>query len=211
MNDYLINSFIYLNKNSISEELCDELIKLYEDEKERKYEGVVHSGLRKDIKDTTDFIIPRTDEKWTKVFNFLEKELTTNIQKYYSQLNNYDEKSGYSNNGQKTNRKYKMLNYEKFDLSGFMMQRYIKNTGRYIYHHDFAADHKNSKHRVITYLWYLNTVEEGGETELFGDYKIKPEKGKLLLFPASWTFPHCGKMPISDNKYIITGWCYVNY
>ena len=35
---------------------------------------------------------------------------------------------------------------------------------------------------------------------------IKPEAGKLLLFPASWTFPHCGQMPISHDKYIITGW-----
>jgi hypothetical protein len=53
-------------------------------------------------------------------------------------------------------------------------------------------------------------VENGGETEIWDDFKIKPETGKLLLFPSSWTFPHRGVMPISDNKYIITGWLYVN-
>jgi len=210
MNDYLIDSFIYLNKNSISHELCDDLIKIFEEEAYSKYEGVTASGLNKDIKDTTDFVITKTNEKWTKMYDFLEKELNANLKKYYIQLNKYDEQSGYSNNGQKSSKKYKMLNYEKFNISTFMMQRYKKNTGRYIYHDDSSIDYKNSKHRVVTYLWYLNTVEEGGETEFWGNYKIKPEKGKLILFPASWTFPHCGKMPISDNKYIITGWLYVN-
>ena len=28
MNNYLIDTFVYLNKNSISHELCDDLIKL---------------------------------------------------------------------------------------------------------------------------------------------------------------------------------------
>ena len=90
-----------------------------------------------------------------------------------------------------------------------MAQRYIRNEGRYVYHNDFSVDIKNKKNRVITYLWYLNDVEEGGETD-FPDLNlmIKPETGKLVLFPASWDFPHCGKMPISSNKYIVTGWLY---
>ena len=112
MNNYLIDTFVYLNNNSISHELCDDLIKLYEEETE-KYEGVTHSGLNKDIKDTTDFVIPKLNEKWSKMYDFLEKELKTNLKKYYSQLNKYDEQSGYSNNGQKSSKKFKMLNYEK--------------------------------------------------------------------------------------------------
>ena len=63
---------------------------------------------------------------------------------------------------------------------------------------------------MFTYLWYLNTVIEGGETVFWDSYKIKPEAGKIVLFPACWTFPHTGKMPISNDKYIITGWIYVN-
>jgi hypothetical protein len=54
-------------------------------------------------------------------------------------------------------------------------------------------------------------VNEGGETEFFnGRIKIKPEKGKLLLFPSTWTFMHKGNTPISSNKYIVTGWLYAD-
>jgi len=61
--------------------------------------------------------------------------------------------------------------------------------------------------RIITFIWYLNNVEEGGET-LFEDFKIKPMEGSLLFFPATWTYPHSGAMPTSNDKYIITGWIY---
>ena len=88
-----------------------------------------------------------------------------------------------------------------------MIQKYQKNKGKYVYHND--ASFESTKYRVITYIWYLNDVEEGGETEFFGEYCVKPEKGKLVLFPASWTFPHCGKIPISHDKYIVTGWLYI--
>ena len=90
----------------------------------------------------------------------------------------------------------------------FMVQRYLKNEGKYIYHNDFTIDVDKNEYRIMTYLFYLNDVEEGGETVFWNDHKIKPEKGKLILFPACWTFPHCGRMPISSNKYIITGWIY---
>ena len=61
--------------------------------------------------------------------------------------------------------------------------------------------------RIITFIWYLNNVEEGGET-LFEDFKIKPMEGSSLFFPATWTYPHSGAMPTSNDKYIITGWIY---
>jgi hypothetical protein len=60
----------------------------------------------------------------------------------------------------------------------------------------------------LTYIWYLNDVNEGGETIIWDNHKIKPTTGKLLLFPATWTYPHSGLMPISNDKYIITGWIY---
>jgi hypothetical protein len=101
----------------------------------------------------------------------------------------------------------KYLNLFNLDyfIEYFVIQKYEKNKGKYIFHDDSRIDYTNTKHRIFTYIWYLNDLHEGGETE-FINFKIIPEKGKLLLFPACTFFPHCGKMPISDDKYIITGW-----
>lgn len=54
-------------------------------------------------------------------------------------------------------------------------------------------------------------MTEGGETEFWSKYRIKPEAGKLVLFPASWAFPHRAIVPLSSDKYIITGWLWEYY
>ena len=62
-------------------------------------------------------------------------------------------------------------------------------------------------HRVLVWSIYLNDVEEGGETEFLHQSKrIKAEKGKILIFPASFTHLHRGNPPLSGDKYILTGW-----
>jgi len=176
-----------------------------------KYEGVTYGGLNKNIKDTQDMVIPNAPDKtgfdkWSKIQKFLEKELAKNTKEYIKTLDDLVVKNHEKEN---TTREYSTFgNFATND--SFMIQKYTKQKGRYIYHNDFQSDYKNKKYRAITYLWYLNNVEEGGETEFWGTHKIKPETGKLLLFPASWTFPHRGKMPISSDKYIITGWLYLH-
>ena len=54
---------------------------------------------------------------------------------------------------------------------------------------------------------YLNTIEEGGETEfLYINKRIKAKQGRLILFPASFTHTHRGNPPIGQDKYIISTW-----
>ena len=38
--------------------------------------------------------------------------------------------------------------------------------------------------------------------------KIKPKKGRLLIFHSTWTYIHGANTPISNDKYITTGWYY---
>jgi len=201
-----MDKLIYENNFSIPQILCDEIIDLYEKNQELHYQGMTHGGIQKHIKDTRDFIIPKCSndtEEWFKVEKFLYKELQKNFEKYKSKLNDtYEFK--YENN---TNLLYKILDSEQH-VDHFMIQKYIMGKGKYTYHHDFFNDITKKRHRTVTYLWYLNDVEEGGETEFWGTYKIQPKKGKLIFFPACWCFPHRGKMPISSDKYIITGWFY---
>jgi len=193
--------FIRQYPNSIPNLLCEDIIQLFETEKD-KYKGITINGVNIEIKDTTDFIIPKNNITWSNIEMLLYNELYDALKLFKTDISKPD---------------YNMNNYNKtFSFFGnnelfahtFMVQKYIKGVGKYIYHDDFTKTSKSM--RVITFLWYLNDVEEGGETVFWDNYKIKPEAGKLLLFPATWTYPHTGKMPVSDNKYIITGWLEYN-
>ena len=60
--------------------------------------------------------------------------------------------------------------------------------------------------RILVWMIYLNTVDEGGETEfLYQSERTKPEEGKIVLAPADFMHTHRGNPPISNDKYIITG------
>jgi hypothetical protein len=191
----LIN-FIYENSVSIPDELCDNIIELF-DLQENKGAGSTYGGIQKDIKDTTDFNIPRhNSENWSKIWKFLLNELHKNLKVYHKRLiDNYQV--------------YNILT-ENVIIENFMVQHYKKGVGKYTYHNDGQTNYRLNTRRIITYIWYLNDVDEGGETEFFREYRITPQKGKIVLFPANWCYPHCGKVPISSDKYIITGWVYTD-
>ena len=56
-------------------------------------------------------------------------------------------------------------------------------------------------------MWYLNTIEEkdDGYTEFIDGTKIQPVVGRLIFFPATWTFLHRGYPP-KVKKYLCNGW-----
>ena len=184
---------IYIKENSIDTKLCKEIIELYE-KSDFKYPGTTCDGTNKDIKDTNDLHFTFDVNTWKHIDNILFDKLNICLKEYF----------------QKINEKCYTICYDNVTDTGFQIQKYIKNKGKYIYHNDSLILVNENKKRIITYLWYLNNVDEGGETEFFGYYKIKPQAGKIVLFPACWTYPHCSKTPISDDKYIITGWVYIN-
>ena len=54
---------------------------------------------------------------------------------------------------------------------------------------------KSSARKLVIQL-YLNTIEEGGETEfLYINKRIKAEQGRLIIFPAAFTHTHRGNPP----------------
>ena len=202
----MFSEFVYQNDSSLSPELCNRIITLFEND-DSKYEGITIGGLQKNVKNTMDLMINPLDVKWIKINKTLENELINNVKIYIDNINSLISSYDVENNNIN---KFKLFSNKILTThSKFMIQRYIKNEGKYIYHNDGLVDYTDKRQRVLTFLWYLNDVAEGGETEFLGN-KITPTAGKLILFPASWCFPHRGVMPISNNKYIITGWLYVS-
>jgi hypothetical protein len=203
MSNTIFDRYVYQKRNSIPNEICDKIIEYFEGE-EGRYKGITSEGLNEDVKKTMDFIIPNEDDeqtKWSSIINILTSQLQENITEYMTSLKSHP--NFISDN-------YRFLYAKYLTEDNYQIQKYKKGEGRYVYHEDGSIDWERQRYRVITFLWYLNDVVEGGETEILGDIIVKPERGKLLLFPACWTFPHRGKMPISNDKYIITGWFYVN-
>ena len=85
--------------------------------------------------------------------------------------------------------------------TGFPIQRLGKGD-LYDWHHDGLL----SKPYFIQIIFYLNTLQEnqGGCTEFIDGRKVRPEVGKVLVYPCSWTFPHKGGEILDGYKYICT-------
>ena len=66
------------------------------------------------------------------------------------------------------------------------------------------SDSLGNAKRFLVFFWYLMDVAEGGAT-VFPDLQIevKPKKGRLLMFPPFWMYPHMGVAPVSGPKYIL--------
>lgn len=115
-------------------------------------------------------------------------------------------------------RYYKSVVYDtrywpaKFGLEHFRIKHYAPGgEDRFDIHVD-AASNETSK-RFLIFFWYLNTVDVGGETEIFLNgappRKVKPQVGRLIMFPPFWMFPHQGHPPMSGDKYLLSS--YLHY
>ena len=59
--------------------------------------------------------------------------------------------------------------------------------------------------RFLSVVVYLNDDFEGGETEMLGRRYI-PKKGKALIFPSNWNYPHRACEVTKGTKYALVTW-----
>lgn len=90
----------------------------------------------------------------------------------------------------------------------FRFKKYMPNDVDEFKFHVDVQDWQSAS-RFLVCFFYLNDVEEGGET-VFQPHRmlpptdvVKPVAGRLLMFPPLWTHPHAGLKPISGPKYIL--------
>jgi hypothetical protein len=87
----------------------------------------------------------------------------------------------------------------------FKIQKTEPGQGFHVWHCESWS--RASCHRLLVWTLYLNDVEEGGETEfIYQHLRIKPKTGTLVIWPSEFTHTHRGNPPISNVKYIVTGW-----
>mgnify|MGYP001169561180 CR=1 FL=1 len=180
------NDLIYIDPHSLTKDVCEEIINRFEKD-DRKSEGITTSGkVQTELKKSLDLTISGLNE-WKDLDEILFKSANDALEVYATKIEKESTISLWS---------------DELKDNGYTVKKY--EPGDYFkWHVDSHVD--NGWVRQIAFIWYLNDVTEDGETEFkFSGKKIKPEAGKLILFPASWTYPHRGISPKNSNKYIIT-------
>jgi hypothetical protein len=95
--------------------------------------------------------------------------------------------------------------YARHANYAFKVQKTEVGQGYHIWHSE--SGNRDNSTRILAWTLYLNDVEEGGETEfLYYPKRVKPKAGTLVLWPAGFTHTHRGNPPLSNTKYIATGW-----
>lgn len=101
-----------------------------------------------------------------------------------------------------------------FRIGQINAQKYEQSAGGYPYVHSEVypeGGENDALHRVLLFMFYLNDVEVGGETQFYyQQMKIAPRVGRMVIAPAYFTHSHCGHVPQSGDKYILTSWVLFN-
>ena len=88
---------------------------------------------------------------------------------------------------------------------GFNIQHYKPGEG-YLNWHSERSIHLTHQ-RALTFMTYLNDVEDGGGTEFkYQGLRHNAKKGKTLIWPSDFTHTHRGQKSETQEKYITTGW-----
>ena len=176
-----------------NDKLFKNLINYFEDNPQLHRQGVMGGGrnINLDKKKTTEISIDpiNLEDKTHSIFYEYFNELFACYNDYKNQWPFLKEK------------------LPVVDIPSFNLQRYLAGDHFSQVHTERIS--KSNMHRVFAWMTYLNDLESNanGYTNFTHyDLKIKPLKGKTLIWPAEWTHAHAGETLIKGRKYIITGW-----
>lgn len=181
-----LNDLIKVYDNVLESSVCDFLVNFFETNKDKqelvqndRKPNFTQLNLTENCK-----ISPEVDN----VHNFLISKVFEYKKKYYEFIDD-------------------RCFPETHNFEQFRIKKYNPGGNDLFDTHINVVDY-NTARRFLSFLFYLNNVDDGGET-VFTNLKIKPKMGSLLVFPPMWMFPHRGEPPISNTKYIMS--VYLHY
>jgi len=218
--------FIASYDHALTPEHCKNLIKKFERSR-KKEPGLTGHGQNLQAKNSMDINIsldPDWDKEHQEICQITLRFLTSYMRKYSHMLSGAVSISvPHPQTGEPmmiTEEIVKILEdatvssliQKIYHLGTINIQKYDRKQGGY---HHFHSENYPSMgdpeqlglHRVLLFMYYLNDVREGGETEfLYQERKLKPTKGQLVFAPSGFTHTHKGHIPLSNDKYILTSW-----
>ena len=188
-----LTDFVRIYDNNLSAKFCGKIINAFDADEEHHIKSTIgiprtpNLGIRDAIEMNCTKRAADSSE-WTVIMDVLNRHAASSFERYKHDLI----VSGYP---------AEQL-FNTVMLEQWRMHRYDPDKHYYKEHID-AIDARTSK-RMLMMLYYLNTVEEGGETSFKTiNIKVKPVEGRLAITPAWFGYPHSAVMPISNTKYMI--------
>ena len=186
-----MDNFIEIYKNVFDTNFCDKVIKYFQQADELGFtlNRQDHDKASKLNKDDLAMFIPEItlNHSSAEIVNTFNNLFWENCYKKYAA-------------------KYSSLDeFEQHRLYTLKVQKTEPGQGYHLWHAE--ASGRAVSNRILAWTVYLNDNFEAGETEfLYQQYRYKPSKGDVVIFPAGFTHTHRGNPPIGGDKYIITGW-----
>lgn len=217
--------FIEAYDGAMSSELCAKLISKFELSSDLHKQGETGAGVNRSMKDSTDLSIPEAGE-WQGLRTEILDVTLQHLLKYTTKYNSLiyggvtftipDPSTGDAM--MITEQTIKRLS--DMEIGNLMLrlyrpgqlniQKYNAGTGGYHHWHSeiYPRDTNcETLHRVLLFMFYLNDVAEGGETEfLYQNRSISARAGTMVIAPAGFTHTHRGNLARSGDKYILTSW-----
>lgn len=219
-----MHDFIEIYPNALSPQLCEALIERFE-ASDRRVAGRTGHGVDKAKKDSLDVALTGLGE-WRDLHDQVNdaalKHLLQYLRKYPYLLTGplgltwIDAATGAprpitaDDVVHASDAELAAYVFRVFRPGQLILQKYQQNSGGYHYWHSEIYPREAScetLHRVLLFMFYLNSVAEGGETEfLYQQRSLRPEQGVMVIAPGGFTHTHKGHVPRSSDKYIVTSW-----
>lgn len=186
LKDHNFPSESFIGGFYINDNICDDLIKYFNDNRLAATPGTVGGAdgatVKREVKDSMDLRVS-PDEKNVYVSKYLFA-LGTALKEYQ--------------------KKYTMLNHmRRYTLSGnWNIQYYTAGQG----YKDWHCERSFNNKRLLVWMTYLNDVPDGGTEFLYQKIISPAKKGLTLFWPTDWTHTHRGQISEHHEKYIATGW-----
>jgi hypothetical protein len=182
----LIGDYVFYVRELLPKDLCRTFLENYaQDERKRAGRTLGSRGEHSshdEVKISTDLEI-RNEGVWAQAHEELHAGVTRVVMSLAAQ--------------------FPSLQVWPLQWAGYKLQHYRKGEGHFKWHFDALG--AGAWDRQLAMIIYLNSVAEGGETCFHRqNLRVKPVAGDALFFPPFWTHMHCGEVPRSEDKYVIS-------
>ena len=183
-------NFIGIYDDCLSADECKLVTDYFHKNKEKHEPGMIGYGfVDPELKDSTDFYCQFSDS--SIIHQLLYGAIERGFRKYE------EEHPG-------------LQHTDRFSLyNSFNIQHYAPGGGFKLWHHEttnFVNYPNPQTTRALAWMINLNDCPGGGTEFLEQDFTMEAKRGKLSIWPASWTHIHKGQISETHEKFIATGW-----